>query len=331
MPITPLPVPPNRTSSEEIFAEQGDTFLSALPVFANEASALEENVNEKEASAVSAAATATAASNAAVAAVNATKWVSGTTYAIGDVAWSPINLLPYRRKTAGSGTTDPSADTANWGPMLSKGTVGLGNCDNTADAEKPVSVPQATAIAARVPAGAVMHWPKSTPPAGWLIRDGSAISRSAYAALFAVIGTDYGAGDGSTTFNLPDDRGLVPVGYKAGDSAFGAFGGVTGSKDASLVSHTHGLTDPGHAHGVYDPGHDHEERVCNIPGSVGGNFAAGTNADYGAHTGTYHTYGSTTGIGIYGSTTGISIQGAGGAATDKNIQPSRAYLPIIKY
>jgi len=127
MPITPLPVPPSRTSNEQTFAEQGDAFLSALPVFAAEASTLEENVNAKEASAVSAAETATAASNAAVAAVNATKWVSGTTYAIGDVAWSPANLLPYRRKTAGAGSTDPSADTTNWGPMLSKGTVGLGN------------------------------------------------------------------------------------------------------------------------------------------------------------------------------------------------------------
>lgn len=181
------------------------------------------------------------------------------------------------------------------------------------------------------PAGAMLHWPKSTPPDGWLVRDGSAISRTAYAELFAMIGTTYGAGDGATTFNLPDDRGLTPVGYKDGDSAFGTFGGTFGSKDAALVNHGHGVNDSGHAHGVYDPGHDHEERVCNIPGGVGGNFAAGTNADYGAHTGTYHTYGSTTGIGIYGSTTGISIQSSGGAATDKNIQPSRIYLPIIKY
>ncbi|NTV26677.1 MAG: tail fiber protein [Chlorobiaceae bacterium] len=161
--------------------------------------------------------------------------------------------------------------------------------------------------------GDMKPWPAPTPPAGWLIRDGSAISRTAYSALFAVLGTRYGAGDGSSTFNLPDDRGLGVTGYKPGDSAFGNFGVAVGSKDAVVVYH---------GHGVYDPGHDHEERVCNIPGAVGGNFAAGTNADYGAHTGTYRTYGSTTGIGIYQT---------GETGVDKNIQPTRPYLPIIKY
>lgn len=52
--------------------------------------------------------------NAALAAVNMTKWISGTTYAIGDVTWSPITFYAYRRKTAGAGTTDPSSDTTNW-------------------------------------------------------------------------------------------------------------------------------------------------------------------------------------------------------------------------
>lgn len=52
--------------------------------------------------------------NAAISAVNMTKWISGTTYAIGDVTWSPADFQAYRRKTAGAGTTDPSADTTNW-------------------------------------------------------------------------------------------------------------------------------------------------------------------------------------------------------------------------
>lgn len=57
------------------------------------------------------------------------------------------------------------------------------------------------------PAGAVMHFAKNSPPAGWLKANGAAISRTAYADLFAAIGTTFGAGDGSTTFNLPDLRG----------------------------------------------------------------------------------------------------------------------------
>jgi microcystin-dependent protein len=57
------------------------------------------------------------------------------------------------------------------------------------------------------PIGAEAFWPVGTPPTGWLEERGQAISRTTYANLFAVIGTSYGAGDGSTTFNLPDPRG----------------------------------------------------------------------------------------------------------------------------
>lgn len=61
--------------------------------------------------------------------------------------------------------------------------------------------------AAGVPAGTVAHFGASTAPAGWLNANGAAVSRTAYAALFLAIGTTYGAGDGATTFNLPDLRG----------------------------------------------------------------------------------------------------------------------------
>ncbi|MBD3814250.1 MAG: tail fiber protein [Betaproteobacteria bacterium] len=57
------------------------------------------------------------------------------------------------------------------------------------------------------PAGAVSMFAMPTPPTGWLKANGAAISRAAYAALFAAIGTTFGNGDGSTTFNLPDLRG----------------------------------------------------------------------------------------------------------------------------
>ena len=54
-------------------------------------------------------------------------------------------------------------------------------------------------------------------PLGWLECDGRAVNRKTYARLFGIIGTFYGAGDGSTTFNLPDFRGRVPVGAGTGD------------------------------------------------------------------------------------------------------------------
>lgn len=67
-----------------------------------------------------------------------------------------------------------------------------------------------------VPAGAVFHMATATVPAGYLEYNGQAVSRTTYATLFAVVGTTYGAGDGSTTFNLPDLRGEFIRGWDHG-------------------------------------------------------------------------------------------------------------------
>lgn len=67
-----------------------------------------------------------------------------------------------------------------------------------------------------VPTGAVEYFAMATAPTGWLAADGSAVSRTTYADLFAAIGTTFGAGDGSTTFNLPDLRGEFVRGYDNG-------------------------------------------------------------------------------------------------------------------
>ncbi len=69
------------------------------------------------------------------------------------------------------------------------------------------------------------HW--TTAPAGYLLENGAAVSRTTYANLFAALGTRYGAGDGSSTFNLPDSRGRVSVGKGSGQFAtLGAKGGA---------------------------------------------------------------------------------------------------------
>lgn len=94
-----------------------------------------------------------------------------------------------------------------------------------------------------LPAGSIMAWGTNTPPANWLLADGTAVSRSTYSSLFAVIGTQYGTGDGTTTFNLPDLRGRVPVGKNGG--TFGTLGATGGAE-------THTLTTaemPTHGHG----------------------------------------------------------------------------------
>jgi microcystin-dependent protein len=87
--------------------------------------------------------------------------------------------------------------------------------------------------------GDVKFSARATPEAGWLVADGSAVSRSTYAALFSAIGTQFGTGDGSTTFNLPDLRGRVPV----GKGQLGNIGTLGGSDNVAVASrspvHTH--------------------------------------------------------------------------------------------
>lgn len=85
------------------------------------------------------------------------------------------------------------------------------------------------------PTGAMWMWPTVGPPTGWLLCDGTAVSRTTYAALFALVGTTYGAGDGSTTFNLPDLTNRFPR---------QAVPGTTGG----AATHTHTFDDGGHAH-----------------------------------------------------------------------------------
>lgn len=110
MSITPLPTVPQRSDGPAVFADRADTFLAALPTFAIETESARAAM---VADAASAAVNASAASGAAAAA-GAIAWVSGTTYAIGDARYSLLDLQTYRRKTAGAGTTDPSADATNW-------------------------------------------------------------------------------------------------------------------------------------------------------------------------------------------------------------------------
>lgn len=70
-----------------------------------------------------------------------------------------------------------------------------------------------TQVASSTPAGAVMAFAMNTAPTGWLECNGAAINRTTYAALFAAIGTTFGEGDGSTTFNIPDLRGVFVRGW----------------------------------------------------------------------------------------------------------------------
>ena len=81
-------------------------------------------------------------------------------------------------------------------------------------------------IVNRSEVGAIKPWTKTTAPDGYLLCDGSAVSRSTYADLFAVISTTYGAGDGSTTFNVPQLQGKMPQGYDGNTYNLAGTGGA---------------------------------------------------------------------------------------------------------
>lgn len=121
-----------------------------------------------------------------------------------------------------------------------------------------------TGITNIIPAGVIQMWPTTSAPSGFLLCAGAAVSRTTYAALFAVIGTTFGAGDGSTTFNVPNYTNQMPIGA-GGSYALASTGGSTSITTSNLPSHTHtfnGTTgamnsNQNHNHAANDAGHQH--------------------------------------------------------------------------
>ena len=95
---------------------------------------------------------------------------------------------------------------------------------------------------ADAPVGSIQAYGGATAPFGWLLCQGQAVSRATYAELFGVIGTSFGAGDGSTTFNIPDMREVVPVGAgtstRSGIATHDTYS-VGGFKDDQVQDHSH--------------------------------------------------------------------------------------------
>ena len=143
--------------------------------------------------------------------------------------------------------------------------------------------------------GTVKMFSGSTAPQGWLICDGSAISRSEYAELFSAIGTTYGSGNGTTTFNIPNIKGRTVVGLDSNDTDFSTLGKTLGEK-------THTLTIdemPSHSH------------------NFNGGWSTGSVAEK-------YSYGSVNTASTYG------VENTGGNQPHNIIQPSIVLNYIIK-
>jgi microcystin-dependent protein len=193
-----------------------------------------------------------------------------------------------------------------------------------------------TLPAAASQAGFMSLYAGSTLPSNYLWCDGKPYSRTTYAGLFTAIGIAYGAGDGTTTFNVPDYRGRVPMGAdNMGGTAASritsisnALGTVGGEEKhaltiGELAAHGHGVTDPGHGHGVTDPGHVHALNVNAAPPGGGNSFGTGAND----HANT--TAVATTGITVNSATTGISIASTGSGTAHNNLQPLQTCNIVI--
>lgn len=154
-----------------------------------------------------------------------------------DQALTVPNTNPIVLDAAGQATIFVEDGVAYKLVLTDENDVQIWSVDN-------ISVPQVAAApaASNVPVGGQIPYGGDTAPSGWLLCDGTAVSRTTYADLFAVIGTKYGVGNGSTTFNVPDKRGRFPLGKAAAGT------GATIGEHGGSLDHTH--TGPSHTHPV---------------------------------------------------------------------------------
>ncbi len=289
---------------------------------------------------------------------------------------TPAPVTPGNSGAGGVSTTGAAADhvhqVAGWGTAANISTSTPGDSASAGasglycDAAHAHAVPGSSGGGGTtIPSGMVFAYAAGTAPPGWLTCDGSAVSRTTYSSLYSAIGTTFGAGDGSTTFNLPDLRGRTIV----ADSTLGTntqptlvFAATGGEAAHALVTaelalhthtdsgHTHTDTghqhvDSGHGHSTTDPGHIHEAdngvfvytnassilyiTPTSTPGVIGVTYTGGT-------TNSQTSLSVNSGVAAIGSGTANLSQGfatladAGSGTAHNNMQPYLVMIWVIK-
>lgn len=234
-----------------------------------------------------------------------------------------MRLIPRPVTTQGVLSSRPAAAAAGNRYYVTGDSTAANNSREWLDTGS-VWVPATPSV---MPIGAMMQWAGSGDPEDfdstvrWLVCDGRAISRTTYAALFAALATTYGTGDGSTTFNIPDLRGRVPIGVESGTYALAASGGEATHTLSSgeMPVHSHGVSDPTHGHGLSAHVPATSDPINNVLAEYNGTGynVAYSNAGFGA-------------VSVDAAATGISIQNAGSGGAHNNLQPYLAVNHILR-
>jgi microcystin-dependent protein len=189
-----------------------------------------------------------------------------------------------------------------------------------------------------VPIGAMLDYTgASAPNSSFVLPFGQAISRTAYGAYFALVGTTYGGGDGATTFNVPDLRGRTTFGVdNMGGSAAGRISVAGGNFDGTVLGGTggaqnHTLTTaemPAHNHpspALHDPGHTHDVKYDRVLANGTAGFFVSSIGAGGANTGAGGAVNSTTGI-----TLDVTTGNTGGGGAHSILNPAIIVTKILR-
>jgi microcystin-dependent protein len=245
-----------------------------------------------------------------------------------------------------TGATGPSGLQGDTGPTGAAGPTGA---TGPIGATGTTGATGATGVTSPgLPTGSITQFAGSSAPSGWLTCDGTAVSRTTFADLFAVIGTTYNTGgEAGTDFRLPNMKGRVPVGFDSAQTEFDALGEAGGAKThtlttAEMPSHTHtqnshNHTQDAHGHSINDPSHSHgmQPMGANPSDNTGTNGYVLTGASIDTQGGFRSIYANFTGVTVNGNTATnqaatATNQNTGGGGAHNNLQPYIVLNYIIK-
>lgn len=212
------------------------------------------------------------------------------------------------------------------GAKLLNGSVATGKIADAAITAEKIAPNAISVIGTAAPTSSILQFAGTSAPSGWLFCDGTAVSRSTYADLFNAVGTAYGEGNGSTTFNLPDLRGRVPVGRDTGQTEFDTRGETGGVKTHTLTS----TEIPGHTHSGSSLSTNSTGAHTHAVGSFTLNYQTGATQAFPAFAGNTSGGGATGSAGAHSHTVSGNTGSTGGSGAHNNLQPYVVVNYIIK-